>query len=194
MKSRSNSKYAKGSKTYKEAASGNLDRQIAAEPKNIPGWGIDADPKNNPTYPMKKYNGADFERIHYERPVQQAMTVNVFQSIERPSLPSVFGTSTPPTGLSGIVRRFAYRFSEADARHWLSLVLADRVNVVEGIVDDLKRGYIPNIFAERGWGAEWKYNRKGLVKRMAIGAAIASVAIGLVVYNQRSRREVRARG
>jgi hypothetical protein len=188
MKTKSNSKYSKGSKTYSEAARGDMDRQIAMERKDIPGWGIDADAKNNPTYPMKKYNGADFERIHYERPIQQDVNIDVFQSIERPSMTRVFGTSTPPRGLSGIVRRFAFKFSEADARHWLSLILADRVNVVEGVVDDLARGHVPNFFAERGWGAEWKYNRKGAIKRMAIGAAIASVALGVLIYNRRTRR------
>lgn len=188
MERKSNSKYAKGSKTYSVAASGNLDRQIAVQAKDIPGWGIDADPKNNPTYPMKTYNGADHERIHYERPVQQELNVDAFQSIERPSMTRVFGTSTPPRGLSGFVRRFAFRFSEADARHWLSLIMADRVNVVEGIVDDLARGHVPNFFAERGWSAEWKYNRKGAIKRIAIGAAIASLAIGVLVYNRRSAR------
>jgi hypothetical protein len=137
---------------------------------------------------MKNYNGADYERIHYERPVQQPVTVDVFQSIERPSMTRVFGTSTPPRGLSGLVRQFAFKFSEADARHWLSLIVADRVNVVEGILDDLARGYVPNFFAERGWGAEWKYNRNGAIKRLAIGAAIASVALGVLVYNRRSRR------
>ena len=42
-----------------------LDREIANKPKNIPGWGIDADPENDPTYPMKHGNGADHERLNY---------------------------------------------------------------------------------------------------------------------------------
>lgn len=43
---------------------------------------------------------------------------------------------------------------------------------MEGIIDDVKNGSIPNIIAERGWTAEWKYNRKGLIKNVAIGAAV----------------------
>jgi hypothetical protein len=35
-------------------AESNMDRSIAESYKDIPGWGIDADPQNNPTYPMKK--------------------------------------------------------------------------------------------------------------------------------------------
>src|SRR3954469_17966736 len=89
------------------------DRRIANAPKDIPGWGHDADPKNNPTYPMKHYTGADHERIHYERPPQQPKNIEILKSIERPSISRVFGTSTPPKGLSGAIRRFAFRYSES---------------------------------------------------------------------------------
>jgi hypothetical protein len=64
-------------------------------------------------------------------------------------------------------------------------MLADRVGVVEGMLDDLTRGRVPNILAERGWKAEWKHNRKSLVTRVLIGAVLASAA---VVY-LRSRRD-----
>jgi hypothetical protein len=45
-------------------------------------------------------------------------------------------------------------------------MLADRVSVVEGVLDDLKHGRVPNVFAELGWKAEWKYNRTSLVRRI----------------------------
>ena len=137
-----------------------LDRKIANTSKNIPGWGMDADPENDPTYPMKHRNGADYERIHYEKTSQQPVNMEIFHSIERPGITRVFGTSTPPSGLSGIIRRKAYKYSEATAAHWMTLILADRVNIVEGIINDLKNGIVPNLFAELGWKAEWKYNRK----------------------------------
>jgi len=57
------------------------------------------------------------------------------------------------------------------------LVLADRVGAVEGIIDDLKNGHLPNIFAERGWGAEWKYNKKNFLLKMAAAAAVTAVAV-----------------
>jgi hypothetical protein len=56
-------------------------------------------------------------------------------------------------------------------------MLADRVGVVEGYLEDLSRGHVPNIFAERGWKAEWKHNRKSLVTRVAVGAVLATAAI-----------------
>ncbi|MGZ8544984.1 MAG: hypothetical protein ACXWV0_06785 [Flavisolibacter sp.] len=157
-----------------------MDRQIADRYKDIPGWGIDADPDDNPNYPMKHWNGADHERLNYVRPPLQPKDVEILRSIERPSDSAVFGTSTPPSGLSGQLRRFAFRYSEGHAGHWFSLILADRVNAVEGIVEDLSRGHIPNIFAERGWNAEWKYNRKGLVTKVAATVLVATVAIALL--------------
>ncbi|HSK13204.1 MAG TPA: hypothetical protein VK907_08305, partial [Phnomibacter sp.] len=134
------------------------DRKIADRHKNIPGWGIDADPENMPNYPMKNYTGDDYQRLDYEKPEQQVQTVEVLHSIERPGLTSVFGSSTPPAGLSGMIRRFAFKYSESTYSPWVPLVMADRIGVVEGIINDLKHGIIPNIFAEKGWKAEWKYN------------------------------------
>jgi hypothetical protein len=151
-----------------------IDRKIANQHKDIPGWGMDADPRNNPTYPIKHYNGADYERLNYEKPEQQPITVEILQSIERPGLSRVFGTSTPPQGLSGAIRRYAFRYSESTYAHWVPLVMADRIGVVEGIIDDLKLGIVPNIFAEKGWNAEWKYNRKGLIKNVAAGLALTT--------------------
>jgi hypothetical protein len=47
-------------------------------------------------------------------------------------LTPVFGTSCPPKGLSGVMRKVAYkRYSEAKAAHWLLLLAADRVDALE---------------------------------------------------------------
>jgi hypothetical protein len=164
------------------------DRNIANSPKDhITGWGIDANPENDPTYPMKEWNGADHQRFNYEKPTQQPIDVEVLHSIERPGVSRVFGTSTPPTGISGAIRRWAFRYSESTYLHWVPLVLADRVNVIEGYIDDLKHGIVPNPFAERGWQAEWKYNRKSLVKNVAIGVAIAGAA--LLIMKQQNKKK-----
>jgi hypothetical protein len=161
------------------------DREIAERYKHIPGWGIDADPANNPTYPMKNYTGADHERLNYERPPQQPVNIEILHSNERPGVSSVFGTSTPPSGLSGRIRRFAFQYSESQYKHWVPLVLADRVAVVEGIIDDLKHGIVPNIFAEKGWKAEWKYNRNGLLKKVAV---VAFVATALIIMSRKDKK------
>ncbi|WP_432713919.1 hypothetical protein [Pedobacter sp.] len=148
--------------------------------KNIKGWGVDADPKNEPTYPMKTYTGDDHQRSNWERPVQQIPIMEVLKSNERPDLSAVYGATLPPKGLSGAIRRYAFKYSESSYGHWLPLLLADRINVVEGIVDDLKHGHVPNIFAERGWKAEIKYNPKGAAKKIITGVVVAAVICTLL--------------
>jgi hypothetical protein len=152
--------------------------------KTIPGWGVDADEENDPTYPMKHRSEAAHKGMNYERVVQQPQDVEILHSIERPGVTRVFGTTAPPSGLSGKLRRHAFKYSEATAKHWMTLVLADKVNVVEGIVDDLRRGHFPNFVEEFGWRAEWKHNRKKFVGKMA--ARIAAIAA--VVWVLRARR------
>jgi len=107
----------------------------------------------------------------------EPITVEVLHSNERPDLTSVFGTSMPPSGLSGVLRRLAFRYSESSYGHWLPLMLADRVSVVEGVLGDLERGRVPNVFAERGWKAEWKHNRTTLVWRVLVRAVLISAAL-----------------
>ena len=157
----------------------------AIDPSKVKGWGVDADPKNDPTYPMKNRNDGEHAGYSWERPPQQQTDVEVLHSNERPNVTAAFGTSTPPSGLSGMLRRCAFNYSENSYGHWLPLMLADRVGVVEGIVEDLSRGHVPNIFSELGWKAEWKHNRGRLVTRVAVGAVVASLAYAYL----RSRRD-----
>jgi hypothetical protein len=156
----------------------------AKDPSQIKGWGVDADPKNDPAYPMKNRNDGEHAGYAWERPQQQPITVEVLHSNERPDVTSVFGTSTPPSGLSGGIRRFAFRYSESSYGHWLPLMLADRVGVAEGVLGDLKRGRVPNVFAERGWKAEWKHDRTSLVRRILVRAVLILAA---VAYFRRRR-------
>jgi hypothetical protein len=149
----------------------------AKEPPQIKGWGVDADPKNDPTYPMKYRNNGEHAGYSWARPPQQPITIEVLHSNERPNVTSVFGTSTPPSGLSGVIRRIAFRYSESSYGHWLPLMLADRVSVVEGVLGDLKHGHVPNTFVERGWKAEWKHNRTSLVRRILVKVVLVSAAV-----------------
>ena len=158
------------------------------DPAQVPGWGVDADPRNDPTYPMKRRDDGEHAGYSWERPPQQRADVEVLHSNERPNVTAVFGTSTPPSGLSGMIRRFAFYYSESSYGHWLPLVLADRVNVVEGVLNDLTRGHVPNVLAERGWKAEWEYNRENLVGRVLVGAVLVSVAV-VMLSAMRARAE-----
>ncbi len=149
----------------------------ANDPSRIKGWGVDADPKNDPTYPMKNRDDGEHEGYAWERPAQQPIDVEVLHSNERPDVTSVFGTSTPPSGLSGAIRRFAFGYSESSYGHWLPLMLADRVGVAEGVVEDLKHGRVPNVFAERGLRAEWEHNRSILLLRILVRVIVISAAV-----------------
>ena len=145
--------------------------------KSIPGWNMDADPENEPTYPIKKWTGDDHKRSNWERPPQQPINVEVLHSNERPNVSAVFGTPLPPSGLSGVIRRKAFKFSESEYGHWLNLLFADRINVVEGIIDDIRHGHFPNIFAERGMKADWKYNRKEVIRNIVIATVVTTALI-----------------
>lgn len=153
---------------------------VRIDPAQVKGWGIDADAENDPTYPMRIRENETEKSYSWERPTQQPVSVEVLHSNERPNVAAAFGTAVPPAGLSGMIRRKAFKFSENSYGHWLPLMLADRVGIVEGIVEDFSRGHVPNILGERGWNAEWKYNRANLITKVLISAAVAGVAVALV--------------
>lgn len=157
-----------------------MENKTPKDYSHIKGWGIDADPKNDPTYPMKHRTDAEQEGYSWDRPTQQDINIEVLHSIERPNVTAVFGTSMPPSGLSGMIRRYAFKHSENSYLHWLPLLMADRVNVVEGVIDDFSKGTVPNIFAEKGWKADWEHNRSGLIQKVGIMALVATAAVVLL--------------
>src|SRR4028118_2321858 len=81
---------------------------------------------------MKHRTDGEHAGYSWERPPQQPATVEVLHSIERSDLTSAFGTSTPPAGPSGAIRRFAFRYSASSYGHWLPLLPADRVGAAGG--------------------------------------------------------------
>ena len=105
---------------------------------HIPGWGADLPRENRPAVPMER-TPPRLDVPWKDPPPQQPMTVEVLRSVERPEHSRTFGTRLPPKGLSGVMRRAAYRRSENDLRHWLMLMAADRVDVVEGMAQDVGR-------------------------------------------------------
>lgn len=153
----------------------------------INGWGVDADPENEPTYPIKNYTGDDHSRLSWERPELQKSDAEILKSNERPYLTAAYGTPNPPTALSGAIRRQAFKYSESRYAHWLPLFLADRVNVIEGIIDDFRKGHFPNIWKEKGWNAEWKHKPQRLIRKLIIGMIVTTVMVSAVKY-KRSKR------
>jgi hypothetical protein len=102
----------------------------------IPGWGADLDPNDRPAVPRERFDpGAT--GAHWEFPERQPEPRPRERSIEHRMLTPVFGTTCPLKGLSGMIRRYAYSsFSEARAAHWLLLMAADRVDVVESVLSE----------------------------------------------------------
>ena len=126
------------------------DAHPRIDPSTVVGWGVDADPENDPTWPMRDRSKDDGPGMNWARPPQQQPDVEILTSVEHKALPAALGTSTPPRGLSGVLRRQAFRFSESQWGHWLLLILADRIDTVEGMVEDLGRGRLPNPLVETG--------------------------------------------
>jgi len=156
------------------------------DPTTVPGWGVDADPDNDPTYPMRDQSHDHGLTKEWDRPAVQHPDVEILQSIEHLRQPAVVGTSVPPSGLSGVLRRSAFRWSESNWLHWMMLMGADRINVVEGVVADLAHGRVPNIPGEMGIRAELAHNKAGFAKKVAVMGGVA--ALGWLVV-RKSRRD-----
>jgi hypothetical protein len=96
----------------------------------IPGWGVDLDPKDRPSFPRERFDPAA-TGAHWDFPERQEDPYDRERSIEHGILPPVYGTVAPLHGLSGAVRRAAYaRYSEARLAHWLLLIAGDRIETL----------------------------------------------------------------
>jgi hypothetical protein len=131
--------------------------------ESIPGWGVDLDPANRPAVPKEHFNPQG-TGAHWDFPERQTPRWARERSPEHRFLTPVFGTSCPPKGLSGLIRRYAYRFSEGRALHWLLLMGADRVDILESRIQALLSGRPDSRVLESGVLSEFK--RGGLRARV----------------------------
>lgn len=94
------------------------------------GWGSDHSPLDRPGVPRESDPPQPLASAHWLRPEQQ-------QSDTQPlvghgmQLTPVFSSAVPARGVSGALRRLAYRIPDYRARRWLLLMVADRVDVLE---------------------------------------------------------------
>jgi hypothetical protein len=163
------------------------EREIPERYRHIRGWGADLEIANRPAYPKERMPPR-LDPLPIPDGDQQSQTVEVFHSNERPAMTPVFGTSVPPSGLSGMIRRHAFKRSENDIRHWLWLLLADRVNMGEGLVSDLAHGHVPNLYKEAGGPAAMRLNRSQTIRHLTVKAAVFGAILGGAVYMARRRR------
>jgi hypothetical protein len=124
----------------------------------IHGWGVDLDPKDRPSAHKEVYD-PEGTGAHWDFPERQPEKWPRERSVEHRFLTPVFGTATPPRGLSGAIRRYAYRkYSEGRAAHWMLLMLADRVDAAEHHVKSLMTARPDNPITETGIKAELTYH------------------------------------
>src|SRR5919202_4394682 len=129
----------------------------------IPGWGVDLDPNDRPSVPKEKFDPT-LSGAHWEFPERQPEKWPRERSIEHEFLTPVFGTSCPPKGLSGVLRKFAYaRYSEGRAAHWLILLAADRVDAIESHLTSFASLHPDNPVTETGVLSE--FSRHGFSSR-----------------------------
>jgi hypothetical protein len=129
----------------------------------IPGWGADLDPADRPSFPKLQFQD-DLTGAHWEFPERQPEKWPRERSIEHAFLTPVFGTGQPPAGLSGVIRKYAYRrFSEGRAAHWLLLMGADRVDAWEHHLRSFATLRPDNPVTETGVRSE--FTARGLASR-----------------------------
>lgn len=124
----------------------------------IPGWGADLKPEKRPGVPMEREpQSADVEPTRQSgEPSAHSVTMK---------MTPVFGTTVPPRGLSGAMRTMAYKIPEHKPAHWLMLLMADRVDVMENLVLDLLKP-----------------------RNLAIGGGILGLGVLGVILSRRRRR------
>jgi hypothetical protein len=162
-------------------ARGHSADHIPDDYRDIAGWGVDLDPKNRPSYPKELPSSVLTARGDVNH--RQEPTTKIHQSNEHPDLTPVFGTSCPPAGLSGALRDYAYQFGEATNRHWLTLMLADRIDIAESMVTSALRGRPDHYLQEKQWGTRLRHRSQEDPRRLLMFGAMAlsAVAVGVVL-------------
>jgi len=143
--------------TYTSDKPRNAESREALEAR-IPGWGADLDPGDRPSVPKLTFDPS-FSGAHWTFPDRQPQLVPRERSIEHKFLTPVFGTSCPPKGVTGAIRRLAYRkYSEGRAAHWLLLIAADRVDTAGSTVRSFVTRRPDNLITETGVLSEFSHH------------------------------------
>jgi hypothetical protein len=167
-------------RTYGEDAvpsPGHSRANLPADFRQINGWGADLDPANRPGIPREL--PSDVKTVRGDVKHWQKPTFKIYMSNEQPGLTPVFGTSCPPSGLSALIKDLAYQFGEGTARHWMTLIMSDRVNTWETALIDMFTGQYAH---NKGWSAkryEGEYDTRNMI--FAGVTVIGVVAAGVFV-------------
>ena len=166
----------------------------------IPGWGADLDPKDRPAVPKEQFDPHPYGAV-WDFPDRQPEQRPRERSIEHEFLTPVFGTSCPTRGVSGVIRKVAYkRYSEGRAAHWLLLIGADRVDSFESTLRSFASRHPDNLITETGILSEIKHHglqsrrgqkRADLVHQTLDPIIIAGPWIVAVILAYRTVRRIR---
>ncbi len=103
---------------------------IDTRPNGVYGAAIDAPRDRRPGVP-KETAPHPAGAAHWAEPEDQRAPGWVLKRKNLSRMTPVFGTAVPPRGVSGAMRRAAYRVPEYDTTHWFLLLVADRVDAME---------------------------------------------------------------
>ncbi len=90
-------------------------------------WGVDLEPSRRPGVPMMR-DPQPWPNTRFPPEPQRGESAVPMHGRPNKTMPPVFGTSVPLRGLSGVVRRLAYRLPDHYPSHWLLMLLGDRVD------------------------------------------------------------------
>lgn len=90
-------------------------------------WGVDLDMARRPGVPMER-EPMPFPNTRFPIEQQQGRSTVPMHGRPNKKMPPVFGTATPMHGLSGLVRKAAYKLPDHKPSHWLMKMAADRVD------------------------------------------------------------------
>ena len=159
---------------------------VPSDYRSIKGWGVDLDPKDRPMFPMEL--PSDVMDVRGDVETWQVPSMDVYVSIEHPNRTPVFGETCPPKGLSGALRKYAYRYGEGTNRHWMTLILADRIDILESLVGGVLRGRPDRYIQEKGWKANLEYDSERGPNYIAVGAVLlGAIAAGALLRRALSR-------
>jgi hypothetical protein len=88
---------------------------------------FDLDPARRPGVPMHR-PPQPWPNSRFPPARMQARPASLLHGRPHKQMPPVYSTAVPPRGVSGALRRAAYRIPDHDPNHWVMLLLADRVD------------------------------------------------------------------
>jgi hypothetical protein len=103
---------------------------MAQTSTDVVAVGVDGRREDRPGVPKEQSPPHPMGNPHWTEPAHQTSGIVAVHGVMRPVTP-VYGTAIPPSGVSGVVRRLAYRIPDYRASRWMLLILADRIDVLE---------------------------------------------------------------